>query len=246
MLYVFHGSNTSSSVTKAQALIASLRAKRPDATFISIEADTWSQAAIQENLGGQGLFSNKYIVFLNRVTENSSAKEEIADLIPLMQESTNIFIALEGKLNAELTKAFEKSAEKVVVTDAVEKSSTNLPAGRQGKEFSIFALGDALGSRDLFKTWKLYREAVDAGFEPENIIGTLFWQMKAIILAGRSATAGEAGISPFVFNNSKRFSKNYSPEELDSLFSNLITLYHDGHRGMVDLELGVERMVLGI
>jgi DNA polymerase III delta subunit len=241
MLYVFHGPLIDASVKKALALVESLRTKRPDAAFIRIEAKEWSPQAIEGHLGGQGLFSSKYIVLLDRVTENAEAKEQLADLASSLQESQNIFIVLEGKLNAELKKAFEKHAEKAVVSEeAVAKGWP--PKG----EFNIFALADALGTRDALKAWTIYRQAIDSGLEPENIIGTLFWQSKSMALAAPAKTGGESGLSPFVFSKSKKYAANYSAQEIAGLNGRLIKLYHDGHRGIVDLEHAVERLLLGI
>jgi DNA polymerase III delta subunit len=238
MLYLFYGSNTSQSGDKAHALVNSLRAKRPDASFVRIDADNWSASLVEEHLGGQGLFSNKYIVFLDRVTEDAGAKESIADFIPALNESTNIFIVLEGKLNAELKKAFERSSEKIVVSDE--------PASSKAKttEFNIFALGDALGARDAFKSWMIYRQAVESSIEAESILGTLFWQAKSIALSADAKTAGEAGLSPFVYGKSKKYAGNYSKDEIGTLIMDLITVYHDGHRGLNDIELSIESLLL--
>lgn len=207
MLYVFHGSDIAKSVEKAHALIDSLRAKRPDATFIEISADKWSQSAVEENLGGQGLFSGKYIVFLNRVTENADAKESLPSFIQVMNESANIFIVLEGKLNAELKRAVEKDAEKTVESERKDMAVKN--------GFNVFALADAFGRRDTVTAWKIYREAIDSGIEPENIAGVLFWKAKQERLRGKEAPMEE-----------------------------LVALYHEGHRGSVDLELGIEKLIL--
>lgn len=239
MLYVFYGTDVSKSSAKALSLVESLRAKRPDAAFARVEAKDWNPALIQEHLGGQGLFSNKYIILLDRLSESAEAKDELADYASAFQESPNIFIALEGKLNAELKKAFEKHAEKSVVTDQVESKSSF------GKgDFNIFALADAVGSRDALKSWRIYREAIENGLEPENIVGTLFWQAKSMALSREAKSASEAGVSPFVFSKSKKYASNYSKEEMDGLVRDLIFLYHDGHRGMSDLELSIERLLL--
>jgi len=214
MLYVFHGLDIAKSVEKAHALVNSLRAKRPDATFIEVSADQWSMSAVEENLGGQGLFSGKYIIFLNRVTENADAKESLPDLIQVMNESANIFIVLEGKLNAELKRAVEKDAEKAVESE--------LKGATAKKEFNIFALADAFGRLDAVNAWKIYREAIDSGVEPENIAGVLFWKAKS--MAGNSSS-GSAG-------------------KPDRRLEKLVTLYHDGHRGILDLERGIEKLLL--
>jgi hypothetical protein len=164
-----------------------------------------------------------------------------------MHESTNIFILVEGKVNAELKKAFEKSAEKVVECEE-ERGAGGREGGGKGnkEEFNIFALADAVGQRDSFKAWSLYRQAVDAGTPPENIIGTIFWQLKSMILASEASSASEAGLSPFVFSKAKKAATKYSSPELHDLTKKFVTLYHDGHRGEVDLESGVERVLFGL
>lgn len=243
MLYVFHGTDIASAVTKATSLVDSLRAKRPDASYVRVEASQWSPSIIEEHIGGQGLFSNKYIIYLDRVTENIEAKESFAEFAQVIAESANIFIVLEGKLNAELKKVFEKHAEKMV---ECEKKEVAKSFGGGNGEFNIFALADAVGARDSFKAWSVYRRAVDEGNEPESIIGTLFWQVKSMKLAAQAKSAGESGLSPFVFAKAKRAAGNYSGDELNRLTDKLIMIYHDAHRGMCDAELVVERIMLGL
>ncbi len=241
MLYVFHGTDNESSRKKASALVDSLRAKKPDASYVPMNAESWDMEALQSHFGGQGLFSNKYIVFLDRVTENIEAKERLPEFAPAMGESDNIFIVLEGKANAETKKAFEKSAEKAVVTDEKEGSG-----GFKKKEFNVFALGDAIGSRNALKSWLIYRQALENGLESESIVGTLFWQVKSMIASAPAKTAKEAGLNPFVYTKSKGYSKNYSEAEMKTLLSDLVSIYHDGHRGIRDMELAVEERLLKI
>ena len=68
MLYAFYGTDIAKSVEKAHKLVDSLRAKKQDASFVTVTGENWSPSVIAEHVGGQGLFSNKYIVFLDRVT----------------------------------------------------------------------------------------------------------------------------------------------------------------------------------
>ena len=223
MLYVYHGTDVAKSRDKAHKLVDSLRTKRPDASYVPVNADSWNASMIEEHLGGQGLFSNKYIVFLDRVTENAEAKEEIGKFVSLMNESSNTFVVLEGKLLADLKKEFDKGAEKVVVTD--------LPVVGKvfggGSDFNVFALGDAVASRNRASSWTIYRQAVDRGIGSESILGTLFWKVKTMIVSsgGRGST-------------------KYSKIELEKLLTNIMCLYHDGHRGLVDMELGTEKLLL--
>ncbi|MES2216092.1 MAG: hypothetical protein V4481_02240 [Patescibacteria group bacterium] len=246
MLYIFHGSEIDKSREKAHALLNSLRTKKPDAAFIKVEADQWDAEMIKSHLESQGLFSNKYIVFLDRVTEKTEARDEFLDLLPEMKESPNIFIVLEASVKADLKKAFDKNAEKVMESEKPAAAKSWGTDGSAKKDFNVFALADALGSRDAFRSWVIYREAVDNGLEAEAILGTLFWQVKSMVLSQNAGSAGESGLNPFVFSKSKRYAGNFSESELQGLMEELITIYHDAHRGMLDAELSTERLMLGI
>lgn len=237
MLYIFHGTDSKKSGDKARALVGSLRSKKPDATFIEMDRDSWNPAIVKEHALGQGLFSNKYIVFLNEVATDEDKREELIESLSFMKESPNIFILYEGKVNAELKKAFDKKSDKIVVTDKEEGKKS---------EFNIFSLADALGARDRFKSWAIYRQAIQNGQEPEAVLGTIFWQVKSMYLASNTKSASESGLNPFVFSKAKRSCGNYSPDELKNLMNQSVVLYHDSHRGSVDLELGIEKMLLEI
>ena len=113
-------------------------------------------------------------------------------------------------------------------------------------EFKIFALTDALGARDKKALWTLYRKAVELGKVPEEIHGILFWQVKSMVLAARSKSAGEAGLNPFVYGKAKRYAENYSGDELKAMLEKLVTIYHDSHRGVCDFETAMEIFLLGI
>lgn len=239
MLYIFHGNDNKKSGDKARSLVDSLRTKKPDASFVEINSDNWHSSVIEEHVGGQGLFSNKYIIFLNKVAKDEDVIEDLIKGMKLMKDSDNIFIISENKVKVDLKKAFEKFGDKVVVSDEVEKKGFN-------KEFNIFSLADAIGTRDVFKAWSIYREAVENGLESENILGTIFWQIKSMILARDAKSASETGLNPFVYSKAKKGVVNYKEGELDALFENVIVLYHDGHRGLVDLELGIEKMILNL
>lgn len=216
MLYVFYGTDAQVSRAKALAIISSLRAKRPDAAFVSVDADHWAPTAVEEHLGGQGLFSNKYIVYFDRVTDNADAKESLGKSLAAMAESANVFIVFEGKVLLELKKAFEKHAAKAVCTD--------LKSAPAKKEFDAFAIANAYSSGNAIKSWILYRQAIDEGNKPEAIAGMLFWKIKSMMLSGGSLSVGAASVW-------KKASK-------------LICLYHDAHRGMGELEYSLEKFIL--
>ena len=76
-------------------------------------AEGCDASRLEEFAGGQGLFEQKYIVFLDRVLETAEAKEAFLDCLKTVSESDNIFVMLEAKLDKATLTKIEKKAEKV-------------------------------------------------------------------------------------------------------------------------------------
>jgi hypothetical protein len=239
MIYLLHGSDKDKSRLKAHSLINSLLKKKTDATLFNLNSQNWNQNAFEEYVGGQGLFVQKSIVFADSLLEDKDTKEFLIEKVKDIAASGNIFIFLEGELDKKTLGKFEKSAEKV------EEHSLKADTKKR-QEFNVFSLTDALGRRDKKNLWVLYQKAKKAGIEDEQIHGTLFWQIKSMILASESKSAGDAGLNPFVYSKASGFSKNFSKEELRQFSSELVSLYHNSRRGIHDMDVAMERFVLKI
>ncbi len=235
MIYILHGNHTEKAREKSHAIIDSLRAKKPDASFFSVQADTWNTITLDELIGGQGLFAQKYIIFFDNISENTDAKELIAEHTKDIAESENIFIFLEKKLDKAFS-ALEKNAEKSQEFSRVEGK----------KEFGggMFALADALGMRDKKHLWILFDDVRRKDTEWEEIHGIFWWQVKSMLLASKSGSAEEAGLKPFVYKKSLGFAKNFKPAELEKMSADLVMMYHQAHRGRVDFGSELEKWVL--
>ncbi len=238
MLYVIHGTDVEKAREKSHALFEALKAKKPDASAGMVRGEEVTPERIEEWTQTQGLFENKQIIFLDRTLEVPDIREVMLDKIDAIQESPNIFIFFEGKLTKEVLKKLEKRAEKIT-----EYEST-APAAK--KEGSFFALADALGSRDKKALWVLLREALDEDAAPEEVHGILFWQAKALALAAKTASAGEAGLNPFVYGKAKRYAANFKRGEIDGLLTRLVSMYHRAHRGQADFAVELEKLALDI
>jgi DNA polymerase III delta subunit len=242
MIYLIHGTDKEKARAKSRSLADSLLAKKPDATHGRFNSDTFSMEALDELIGGQGLFVARLIVELdNLVSGDSPKKAELKELIlgtlDRLGVSENIFIFLEAKLlKGELVK-FEKHAEKIQEYTLPEQ-------GMGGSKPSPFALADALGKRDKKILWKLYVEQVAGGTVAEELHGLLFWQIKSMLLASSAPSASAAGLKPFVYGKAKQFSVNFSTEELQALSRRFISIYHDAHRGVAELSLLLEQAIL--
>lgn len=238
MIYLIYGNDWKRVRQKTTELIEALQRKKPDASLLSLDSENFTDSYLDEYLGSQGLFERKSIVFLDGVLKNSESKKIIKRYVSEMKESENIFIFLENDLDKDTEKTLSLNAEKVQKYESNDK--------KDKKTFEIFAISDALGERDKKKLWTLLVSALAKNSSPEEINGILFWQVKNILLAKHSADAKEAGLSPFVFAKAKKYSKNFSEEEIVGLSNKLVSLFHESHRGTVDFEVGLERFVLEI
>ena len=116
MIYFYYGTDTNKARIKAHELVDSLLKKKPDASFFRMDTENFNTSQLQEYIGGMGLFSNKYIVFLDRLSEKKDIKDEFLDKIKEISESENIFIVLEGKLDKATATKIEKKSEKFWAT----------------------------------------------------------------------------------------------------------------------------------
>jgi len=113
-------------------------------------------------------------------------------------------------------------------------------------DFNIFSLGDALGKRDRKNLWILYEKAIASGISPEEIHGTLFWQVKSMILSKSAKDAEEAVLKPYVFKKSNSYAKNFTSEELFAISSKLVDIYHEARRGVHDFGIALELFILQV
>lgn len=233
MLYFLSGEAGKVS-EKGRALRDSL-AKEGSAVS-SFGAEEFLAAPIEELLGGQGLFENARLITLRDIFESEEAKEKLLSYLDDMGTSPNIFILEEGKIDAAMKKKISKAAAETFLFEKNQKEAA----------FNRFAIADALGARDRKRAWVLLLEALRAGAASEEVVGLLFWQVKAMLLARSHKTAEEAGLNPFVFRKAQNCSRNFTDEELTNLSRTLMTLPHEARRGGLELPLALERFILSL
>jgi len=236
MLYLIHGNDWERGRAKAREILDSLKKKRPDAVTISLEEIGISKAKIEELSGSQGLFERKFIVFSDRVCADTENAEIVKEKLPMIAKSENVFVFLEGEMKADLLKVFEKYVTKVQEFKKVERK----------ERFNSFLLADALGQRNKEKLWVLYHQALGEGLSPEELHGTLFWQIKAMLSATFAKTADEAGLKPFPWTKARGFLCNWEQEDLKKSSSKMVSLYHDSRRGEHQMETALEKFILDL
>lgn len=238
MLYLIHGTDSKKTREKLHELLKILETKKPNAAVFSITSENWSESQLEEFIQSQGLFEQKYIVVLDSLFGDKKIAGELKEKIKDLKNSENVFIALDGSIDAKTKASLEKNAEKAWLLD--EKES------KPKKEFNVFALTDALGARDKAKLWALYQEALMNGSEPEELHGLLYWQIKNLLLVKNAKSASETNLKPFVFQKAQSFSKFYTEQELQKLSSTFVDVYHKARRGVGEFDALLERAILEI
>lgn len=243
MLYFFYGNDREKINLKTRGIIDDLLKKKPDASEFKIDTENLGEINIDEYTESQGLFEKKYIVLLDRVLfTGEGAGENLLNKIVDLAKSENIFIAREGEVTKKDLKGIEKHASKVQEINIPEKDKGDAKKGG----FNVFDIANKFAVRDSVGAWLTYRSALEGGTEPENISGILFWQVKSLILARDSKTAGEAGLNPFVFSKAKSACTKWKDGELERVASALLEAYHEARGEGVELGLGLERLILKI
>lgn len=237
MLYVFHGNNRKKVTDRANALIASLVNKKPDAQVFTFDSKDMYGEELDSLIEAQGLFVERHIVVLKQPLQDSENKETVLDRLERFAQTQNIFIILEDALLASHKKTLSKHAEKI--EEHTESKADTKP-------FNVFGLGDALGEKRKRALWTGYIQALEHGIEVESVHGTLHWALRGMLLAQNTSSPNESGQKPFMHSKFKRYANNYTRKELVTRSRELIALYHDARRGKHDLKIALERWILSI
>lgn len=241
MLYLIYGTDSHKARKKLHELLDLAKKKRLDAELFKITSENWSEAQFDELLVSQGLFEHKYTVVLDNLFEKKEIKDYVMGRLQQIGESNQIFLILEGKVDAASLKKIEKYSKKI---QEFKKKENNSPGFRGDGEHNIFSITDGLIEKDKRKLWVSLIDFIRQGTAPEEIHGIFFWQIKNMILVDRAKNIGETGLSPFVYKKALAGSRNYNSEELSQMSSELVDMTHKVRNGEGELEIMLEKWVL--
>ncbi len=218
------------------AATAHIEAKMPaDATLTTITATDYQPGQVADALGASSLFGGSEWFAFDTPADNAEFEEAVKESLAEMAESSNTFIILEGALLAAAKKKYSKH------TDTLTEF-----AAEKVERFNSFALAEALAGKDKRRLWVILQDARLSGLREEEIIGMLWWQLKALRLAALTSTAAEAGMKDFPYNKAKSALNKFADGEVERLAQSLLELYHDGHAGIRDMGIGLEEWVLRV
>lgn len=206
-----------------------------DATLTTIDAVEYQPGQVADALGAASLFGGVEWFVFDTPSGNEEFSEAVQDSLIELAQSKNTFVILEGPLLAAAKKKYEKEASEMKEFSA-----------EKVERFNSFALAEALAGKDKRHLWVLLQEAKLAGQREEEIIGILWWQLKALRLAARTKTAAEAGMKDFPYNKAKRALAKFQEGEVERLSQSLLELYHDGHAGVREMDMSLEEWILRV
>jgi hypothetical protein len=216
MIYFFYGTDIEKrgSARDTIARPPTGRAGSPD-SILEMNDVSWDREKFENLAKSNSLFEAKQVITLENVLENAEAKDFILGKLAELKESGNIFIFLEKKALKDTVTKFTKSSEEV--------KEFALPKGKENKA-DVFAITYPFERRDKKNMWLEFHKLRETDTSAEALSGILFWKIKSMLLAGRSAKWTEA--------------------ELKKLSSKLVSLHHDAHRGLIDFQTGLEKFII--
>jgi len=231
MLHLFYGNDTITVRKKAHDFTAIEEQKGVKVEHIEVE--NYVEGVFSDIVGAVSLFGEKTLYIIDTPSGKSEMYDAVIENLEAFASSDNTFVLIEESLLAPQKKKFQKHAETMEEFKAAA-----------AERFNAFGMADSLSRKDKKTLWIQLQEAKHANLSAEEIIGTLWWQLKSMRLAKNTNSADEAGMKDFPYNKAKRALSAFKDGELEALSKGLLTVYHDGHLGKVDIDIALERWML--
>lgn len=212
MIYIFAGDNTQNKLSAYEDFLKSISL---DTDILKLNRNDFDPNQIISLYSGSGLFSKKSLVVFLNFCEYEETRSFILDKLPLMAESKNSFVFLEGKLNKSVLDSFKEARAELNIFE--------LPKDRLEK-FDNFLVANAFSAKDKLNLWIYFRQAIDRGVAMEELTGVLFWKIKDMLIR-------------------RNFSK-FSEAELKSFIAKLSYLLPEARKNGVDAEASFEQFLL--
>ena len=232
MLAVFYGTDRVRARTAANEFLVE-HAK--GVAVSNIDDTSYTPNSVVNAAGAQSLFGGQEVYLLDTPSLNSEFETEVTGHLAELAASENIFVILEGSMLAAAKKRYARH------TNTVEEFTAD-----KTERFNTFAIADALAKKDRKNLWVLLQEAKLAGLREEEIIGMLWWQLKALRLATATDSPAQAGLKEYPYKKAKQALRSFSDGEVEKLAQSLLALYHEGHQGKADMELKLEEWALSV
>lgn len=232
MLHIFFGSDRTAVRDGVDALLESFRHTH---TIQTIDVHSYEAGQLINSLEGMSLFGEQFVFVLDTPSHHDDFYNELMEQLVDYKAAAHHYIVMEHSLLAPVKKKLSAVAETINEYTAASK-----------ERFNTFALTDALVARDKRRLWLLFHEAKQVGIADEEIVGVLWWQLKAMRLAALTSSAEEAGMKAFPYSKAKQALRQFPLIQVEDTSRALLSIYHDGHAGKRDLSVALEQFMLTV
>ncbi|MBI3633309.1 MAG: hypothetical protein HY226_03395 [Candidatus Vogelbacteria bacterium] len=255
MIHLTFGSDRNKILVRSQEVVSDYLGGLSGALFVRLHGEEFEKAKFEELIDGRSLFSKKIVVLCDGLLANKETVNFVLKRVDDIAASNNIFVFRDDILDKKTLEVFKNkgtTAEEFcerAVTGGGYAGAREVKLKTGYETFNIFSFTDAIGRKDKKTAWVLFHKALRAGFPVEELFWKVIWIFRNILLAS-SLNADQKGvtttlkISPFVFNKAKSFVGCYHPEQLLSKYRDLLDIYHETRRGVVDIEMATEQFIL--
>lgn len=193
---------------------------------ISFDGENFNQSALSDTLFSTPLWGDATPVILRFFLESDEGRSYLEKHIESFGALDTPILLVEHTL----AKKDETWLEKFGVSITKEKKEVK-------KEYTPFAFAEKVADKDKKNAWIEFIYLVSLGKSAEELVGTLIWQMKSIVLA-KGYSPAESELSPFVYQKAKRASMTATEAavSLSALVSLLPTARKKGCDSLVALE----------
>ncbi len=163
MIKLFHGKNSFVSFSEAKTLLNSLLQESPTTEELVIDADTTEMTQIIELYETQGMFCQKRVIFLKRLSHNKSYPSFI-EYLSTVENSNNELLIWENSKIASNTKYFKQIIKSGEVLESPELNK---------RTFVKWAKETVVKTNINIKPDALNELSIRTNYEPERFIKEL-------------------------------------------------------------------------
>ena len=204
-----------------------------------VDDESFSERFFNELMKTDNLFFDRNLILGKRLFTNSLISDYLLNNLENLELSKNIFILWEEEINTKYLNSIKKCSQKIYKFN----SSFSRLDKKDSRNPNLFRITDAFAARKKENTWVLYQQELFKGTPIEDIFWTIVWQVKSLM----AVKTGEGkDLHPFVYKKVQKAVSLFKKGELGGYFAELIDLYHKNRRGVGDLSIGLEKLILRI
>ncbi len=197
---------------------------------ILFDGGNFNQDALSDALFSTPLWGDTSPIVLKFFLESDEGRSYLEKNIESFDALDTPILLVEHTLG----KKDETWLEKIGISITKEKKEVK-------KEYTPFAFAEKVADKDKKNAWIEFMYLVSLGKSAEELVGTLVWQMKSIVLT-KGYSPAESELSPFVYQKAKRATMTAS--EASTSLSSLVSLLPNARKKGYDSLLSLEYWLL--